>query len=65
MMKDGKYINTCLECDYVWETSDEYNPPYDYCPKCHQGDIVQELNDEYTPQNDFKGSNLNKKDEIV
>ena len=65
MMKDGKYINTCLECDYVWADDEIYNPPFSFCPKCHQGDIIQELNTEYTPQNDFKGEISNEKDKIV
>lgn len=59
-----KYLCTCLECDYQWETNEEYNIQ-SCCPNCYQADIIQELNTEYTPQNDFKGSNSNEKDEIV
>lgn len=59
-----KYLCTCLECDYQWETNEEYNIQ-SFCPKCHQGDIHYELNTEYTPQNDFNGAYLNGKDEIV
>ena len=58
------YHNTCMECGYEWETDEEYNIQ-SYCPKCMQGDIKQELNTEYALQNDFKGVNLNEKDEIV
>ena len=63
-MKIGKYINTCMECDYVWDDDEEYNIQ-SYCPRCHQGDIKQELNTEYTLQNDFKGTNSNENNEIV
>ena len=59
-----KYICTCLECDYVWETNDEYTIT-SHCPNCYQADIIQELNTEYTPVNDFKGENLNENNEIV
>jgi len=62
-MNNGKYICTCMECDYVWET-DEHDITT-YCPNCYQGDIRYKLNPEYAPQNDLKASNLNEKDEIV
>ena len=64
MMKDGKYICTCMECEYVWETNDEYEIT-SHCPICYQGDIKYEVNTEYTPQTNLKVSNSNKKDEIV
>ncbi len=59
-----KYLCTCMECEYQWETNEEYNIQ-SYCPRCMQGDIKQELNTEYASQNDFNRANLNEKDEIV
>ena len=59
-----KYICTCNECFYTWETDEEYNIQ-SFCPNCYQGDISYELNTEYTPQNDFNGVNLNEKDKII